>query len=279
MARGVADLVGLFKINVHLFTAEGPVAVRELVKLGAGLFLDLKFHDIPNTVAGAVAAAAGLPGVRLLDVHATGGLRMMRAGAEALAKVSSLTTGPKLLGVTILTSLDAASLKQVGIGGCRALGQRVSRASQSERGWTAWWSRLTRLGVSDGPAGVSSWLSYLVFDPSTRATRSARTIRRASPPQAKQFAPGRTTLLWVDQSPPHRIRAQQPKSSFGKSPARCTRFELLHAGRRPAPPGSTRSTLCYTVGSGVTGAEHFRSLAIKARKAGWLWESLARFTG
>jgi orotidine-5'-phosphate decarboxylase len=117
MARGVADLVGLFKINVHLFTAEGPVAVRELVKLGAGLFLDLKFHDIPNTVAGAVAAAAGLPGVRLLDVHATGGLRMMRAGAEALAKVSSLTTGPKLLGVTILTSLDAASLKQVGIGG------------------------------------------------------------------------------------------------------------------------------------------------------------------
>jgi orotidine-5'-phosphate decarboxylase len=120
MARGVADLVGLFKINVHLFTAGGPETVRELAKLGAGIFLDLKFHDIPNTVAGAVRAAADLPGVRLLDVHAAGGLRMMRAGAEALAQAGSSTSRPKLLGVTILTSLDAASLKQVGISGSPA---------------------------------------------------------------------------------------------------------------------------------------------------------------
>jgi orotidine-5'-phosphate decarboxylase len=117
LAREVAGLVGLFKVNVHLFTAEGPDAVRRLAKLGVGVFLDLKYHDIPNTVAGAVAAAALLPGVKLLDVHATGGLEMMRAAAGALSASPATGPRPKLLGVTILTSMDREALKQVGISG------------------------------------------------------------------------------------------------------------------------------------------------------------------
>jgi len=110
----------MFKINAQLFTAAGPDGVRRLSSLGPGIFLDLKFHDIPNTVAGAVAAAIMLPGIRLLNVHATGGLAMMRAGAEALTKGRSRANRPSLLGVTILTSMDRAALRDVGISGTPA---------------------------------------------------------------------------------------------------------------------------------------------------------------
>ena len=76
-AKQVADLVGMFKIGNQLFTSAGPEAVRQVAQLGTGVFLDLKFHDIPNTVAGAVLASAGLPGVQLVNVHALGGTTMM----------------------------------------------------------------------------------------------------------------------------------------------------------------------------------------------------------
>jgi orotidine-5'-phosphate decarboxylase len=117
LAKELSDLVGLFKINTQLFTAEGPDAVRKLAKLGVGVFLDLKYHDIPNTVAGAVKAAVTLPGLQFLDVHATGGLEMMRAAAQAIATAPPSASPPKLLGVTILTSLDPKALGQVGITG------------------------------------------------------------------------------------------------------------------------------------------------------------------
>ena len=92
--------------------------MQKLQHLGPEIFLDLKFHDIPNTVAGAVTAAVGLPGVRLLDVHTLGGLEMMRAAAKARDE-SALpkTQRPKLLGVTILTSMDNSALRAVGISG------------------------------------------------------------------------------------------------------------------------------------------------------------------
>jgi orotidine-5'-phosphate decarboxylase len=111
-------MVGIFKINIHLFTAEGPLAVGKLRQLGVEIFLDLKYHDIPSTVSGAVSAAVKLPGVRLLDVHALGGLEMMRAAAKARNE-SALPEGqrPKLLGVTILTSMDNGTLRTVGISG------------------------------------------------------------------------------------------------------------------------------------------------------------------
>jgi orotidine-5'-phosphate decarboxylase len=114
LAKDVAGIAGMFKIGSRLFTAEGPDAVRKLAKLGPGIFLDLKFHDIPNTVAGAVSAAASLPGVRLMNLHTLGGLKMMRAAVRALAAGEKRQ---RLLGVTILTSLDAEAMGKVGISG------------------------------------------------------------------------------------------------------------------------------------------------------------------
>jgi orotidine-5'-phosphate decarboxylase len=113
MARQLEGLAGHFKIGSQLFTAEGPRALEKLARLG-GIFLDLKFHDIPHTVAGAVTAAADLPGVRFLDVHTLGGLEMMRGAVEAIAARRSR---PRLLGVTILTSHDERSLQRVGLSG------------------------------------------------------------------------------------------------------------------------------------------------------------------
>ena len=112
----------MFKINIHLFTAEGPSAVEKLRRLGPEIFLDLKFHDIPNTVTGAVSSAIALSGVRLLNVHTLGGLEMMRAAVKArdeskLAKSITKSQLPKLIGVTILTSMDNAALGEVGIAG------------------------------------------------------------------------------------------------------------------------------------------------------------------
>src|SRR6202047_1448185 len=115
MARSLVGFVGMFKINIHLFTAEGPDAVRKIGALGPGIFLDLKYHDIPNTVAGAISAAAELPKVRILDLPTRGSERSRRAAAYALAKRG--LDRPKLLGITILTSLKQSDLRRVGIGG------------------------------------------------------------------------------------------------------------------------------------------------------------------
>jgi orotidine-5'-phosphate decarboxylase len=118
IAQSLSSVVGIFKINIHLFTAEGPLAVEKLNGLGPGIFLDLKFHDIPNTVKGAVTSAVGLPGVQLLDVHALGGLEMMLAAAKARDEAKGVKSGvPKLLAITILTSMDNAALRGVGVAG------------------------------------------------------------------------------------------------------------------------------------------------------------------
>lgn len=99
------------KVGKELFTVAGPDLVRELVAHGFEVFLDLKFHDIPNTVASACRAAAGL-GVWMLNVHASGGRRMMEAAREALA---DLPHPPLLIAVTVLTSMNAEDLAEVGV--------------------------------------------------------------------------------------------------------------------------------------------------------------------
>jgi len=92
--------------------------VEKLNTLGPGIFLDLKYHDIPNTVKGAVASAVGLPGVQLVDVHALGGFEMMRAAARAKDEAKCPKSAlPKLLAITILTSMDNPALRGVGIAG------------------------------------------------------------------------------------------------------------------------------------------------------------------
>ena len=117
-AKQVADLVGLFKIGSQLFTAAGPTAVKEISALGPGIFLDLKFHDIPNTVAGAVLSSAAMSGVQLVNIHALGGSTMMKAAAQAIsAGVPLGMDRPRLLAVTILTSMDQKAMRETGISG------------------------------------------------------------------------------------------------------------------------------------------------------------------
>jgi orotidine-5'-phosphate decarboxylase len=117
-AEHVADLVGLFKIGSQLFTAEGPAAVREVAALGPGVFLDLKFHDIPNTVAGAVLSCAAMTGVQLLNVHALGGSAMLHAAVQAISAGQPMGADrPRLLAVTVLTSMDQKAMREVGLGG------------------------------------------------------------------------------------------------------------------------------------------------------------------
>ena len=116
LADTLRGAVGGFKIGSRLFTSEGPVIVRTLAAKGDRVFLDLKFHDIPNTVAQAVAAATSL-GAWMINVHAAGGSPMMRAAAEA-ARTTAAAEGrprPLTIAVTVLTSHDARSLGETGV--------------------------------------------------------------------------------------------------------------------------------------------------------------------
>jgi orotidine-5'-phosphate decarboxylase len=117
LALQLAPAVGAFKIGSELFTASGPDIVRRIRDTGAAVFLDLKFHDIPNTVAKAVASATRLD-VQMLTIHTGGGLEMMRA-AEKSAQQTALQSGrnaPLVLGVTVLTSMDGNALSEIGVG-------------------------------------------------------------------------------------------------------------------------------------------------------------------
>lgn len=163
LARELAPAVGAFKIGSELFTAAGPDLVRRLRAEGATVFLDLKFHDIPNTVARAVAAAVRLD-VQMLTVHTSGG-RSMLGAAEQAARETAAQCGrptPLVLGVTVLTSLDDAALAEVG---CEAgAGRQVERLAQ--------------LAVQAGLRG-------LVCSPLEVAT-----LRRWLPPQVQLVTPG-----------------------------------------------------------------------------------------
>src|ERR1019366_402317 len=115
IVQAIGEAATTYKIGKQLFTAEGPQVVRDLVASGRKVFLDLKYHDIPNTVAGAVRSAAEL-GVSMLTVHASGGNRMLKVAVEA-ASQSSTKAKPMVLAVTVLTSLSDADLQELGIAG------------------------------------------------------------------------------------------------------------------------------------------------------------------
>jgi orotidine-5'-phosphate decarboxylase len=134
IVAAVGDSAFCYKVGMQLYTAEGPRVVRDLVASGRRVFLDLKYHDIPNTVAAAVCEAANL-GVSMLTVHASGGGKMMRAATEA---ARSAKAALMVLGVTVLTSLDDNDLDKLGVHG-RVEDQVL---------------RLAALAIADGCHGV-----------------------------------------------------------------------------------------------------------------------------
>ncbi len=133
IVAAVGDSALAYKVGMQLYTAEGPCLVRELVGAGHRVFLDLKYHDIPNTVAAAIREASEL-GVSMLTVHASGGGRMLRAAVEAAQTKPDLL----VLAVTVLTSLDDVELGKIGLRG-GVLDQVL---------------RLTALALSNGCKGV-----------------------------------------------------------------------------------------------------------------------------
>jgi orotidine-5'-phosphate decarboxylase len=155
-AQRVRDAVGVLKVGLELFVREGPAAIALGTELGCDVFLDLKLHDIPETVERAVASAAA-HGVRYLTLHAGGGPAMLERAAER-ARGSSLT----LLAVTVLTSLDASDLERVGV--------RASPAEQARR--------LAQLGWS---AGVKGFVC---------STQEVAALRRELGPDAVLVTPG-----------------------------------------------------------------------------------------
>ena len=134
IVAAVGDSARIYKVGMQLYTAEGPQIVRDLIMARRQVFLDLKYHDIPNTVAAAVREAAKL-GVSMLTVHASGGGAMLRAAVEAARNTSPSTM---VLGVTVLTSLDQRDLEHAGVRG--SVGDQVSR--------------LAALAISNGCHGV-----------------------------------------------------------------------------------------------------------------------------
>ncbi|MCR5413718.1 MAG: orotidine-5'-phosphate decarboxylase [Kiritimatiellae bacterium] len=124
--KTIGDAVGFYKIGLELFTAEGPDVVKAVKDLGKKVFLDLKFHDIPRTVERSVRSGGKL-GVDLMTIHSVGGKAMIKAAADAAAEFGA--SGPMILAVTVLTSLDRTDLEDIGIKGREPADQVLAMAS------------------------------------------------------------------------------------------------------------------------------------------------------
>lgn len=187
------DRVGMFKVGSQLFTSVGPQIVRDIVNAGQRVFLDLKFHDIPNTAAAAGVEATRL-GVSIFNVHAAGGKEMMRFTVEAVSREAETTgtTRPAIIAVTVLTSIDATALSQTGIS---------SRPEEHVR-------RLTNLALEAGLDGVvaspqeielirsmAPEKGFLVVTPGIRASDSDRHDQRRVMNPSQAIAAGADYLV------------------------------------------------------------------------------------
>ncbi len=183
----IGDAVQIYKVGMQLYTAEGPQIVRDLVASGRKVFLDLKYHDIPNTIAGAVRDAVQL-GVSMLTVHAAGGTKMLHAAAEA---ARSADTDLHVLAVTVLTSMDEQDLNATGVSG-QVVDQVV---------------RLASMALNAGCAGVVSSAKevktirarlgsdFLVVTPGIRPAGSAHGDQARVVTPAEAIAAGATHIV------------------------------------------------------------------------------------
>src|ERR1041385_5082178 len=115
LVKQLHSVAGMFKVGTTLFTSAGPQIVRDILAHDSKVFLDLKFHDIPHQVAGAARAAAEI-GVSLFTVHASGGSEMLRRAVTSVKEVAEKSgTRAKVLAITVLTSIDAQTLAQIGV--------------------------------------------------------------------------------------------------------------------------------------------------------------------
>jgi len=187
MVSSLGDAIQFYKVGLQLYTAEGPGMVRELVMSGKKIFLDLKYHDIPNTVGAAVREAAQL-GVSMLTVHASGGTKMLRAAVDAARQTNSELA---VLAVTVLTSMDENDLHQTGI--------QDSIAEQAVR--------LGKMALNAGCAGVVSSArevkalraslggGFLAVTPGVRPAGSASGDQARVVTPAEAIAAGATNIV------------------------------------------------------------------------------------
>jgi orotidine 5'-phosphate decarboxylase subfamily 1 len=232
IVQAIGDAATTYKIGKQLFTAEGPQVVRDLVSSGRKVFLDLKFHDIPNTVAGAVKSAAEL-GVSMLTVHASGGSKMLQAAVEAAAQSSAK---PMILAVTVLTSLSESDLQEIGVSG-NVLTQVL---------------RLAALAKSAGCGGVvasaqearncaASWAKGSPSLPREFALRARRWETRYVWSHPKTRLPRARVTWWsAGRSWKLRTRRKLRGRSSAKSAVRCNWW----APERCCPVGHAHLTNC-----------------------------------
>jgi len=187
IVTAVGDSAHIYKVGKQLFTAEGPSVVRDLIATGHKVFLDLKFHDIPNTVSSAVAEAAKL-GVTMLTVHGSGGGKMLRAAVEA---ASGADIPPMILAVTVLTSMQDSDLPGIGVRGT-VVDQTL---------------RLATLAITDGCDGIIASAheirairselgnDFAIVTPGVRPPGSARGDQARVVTPAEAIAAGATYIV------------------------------------------------------------------------------------